>query len=137
MHFIAATLLSVLLAGGAMGSTDGGPAPDAPGIPPGQEDLLLGMLGKGAALPGGCSVTDVGVVYTVIEAHYSCSHGEVVLELTHVSEAIDTDTQTADFAIAVLEGSPPPSLVDVVSLRVQEREDSFQWVMPADPDPVD
>ncbi len=137
MRFLVAGLLSALLAGGALASADGEPAPDAPGIPPGQEDLLLDMLGRDARLPGGCNVTDVGVVYTVIEARYSCSLGEVVLELTHSSDALDTDTQTADFAIAVLEGSPPPSLVDVVSLRVHEREGSFQWVMPADPDPVD
>ncbi len=124
------TSVLALLAGGAVGSTDVEAAPDAPGIPPGQEELLLEMLGKGAALPGGCEVKDVGIVYTVIEAHYACRHGEVVLELTHSSEAYDTDTQTADFAIAVLDGSPPPTLVDVLSLRVQEREGAFEWVIP-------
>ncbi len=122
---------SAALAVAASATTNDQPEPDAPGIPPGQEELLWDMLGKDAKLPGGCKVGDVGVVYTVVEAKYSCDLGEVVIELTHSTEAYDEDTQTRDFALAVLEGSAPESLIDVLSSRIHEREDEFEWLMPS------
>jgi hypothetical protein len=127
-------LVSALAASMAVANADEVVEPEPPGIPPGQDELLLAMLGKGESLPGGCEVGDVSIVYSVIEAHYNCSQGEVVLELTHSSGAYEEDTQTRDFAIAVLEGSPPTSLVDEISVRVLDRENGFEWVLPGSPE---
>jgi hypothetical protein len=107
-------------------------AADPPGIPPGQEDLLLDMLGKGVSLPGGCKVGDGRVLHTVVEMSYSCSRGDVVVELAHSSQALESEVQTRHFALSVLDGSAPASLIDVLSARILEREDEFEWVMPAE-----
>ncbi len=106
-------------------------AADGPAIPPGQEDLLLEMLGKGKTLPGGCTLDNGQVDYTVVEATYKCRLGEVVVELAHFSEAGDTDLQTEQFAIAILEGSAPASLRESLSAMILAREGDFDWVDPA------
>ena len=107
------------------------PAVESPAIPPGQEELLLDMLGKGATLPDGCVLTDGRIEYTVIEASYKCSSGDVILEIAHVSQVLKNDTETGQFTIAVLEGSPVQSLVDEVSARIVKREAEFEWVPPS------
>jgi len=104
-------------------------AVESPAIPPGQEDLLLDMLGKGASLPGGCQIRDGRVQHTVVEVSYACKLGEVVVELAHSSAALESEVQTRQFALSVLEGSAPTSLIDVLSTRILEREDSFEWVL--------
>ena len=81
----------------------------------------------------GCKLEDGVVEYTFVEATYACPNGEVVVELAHVSLADEKDTQTQHFAIAVLEGSPPPALVDKLAKSVHDREDRFVWTMPAPP----
>lgn len=113
---------------------DGADAVESPAIPPGQEDLLLDMLGKGASLPGGCQIRDGRVRYTVVEVSYTCSLGDVVVELAHSSEALESEVQTRQFALSVLEGSAPTSLIDVLSTRILEREDGFEWVIAPEAD---
>lgn len=126
--------LALMLAGafGTAASANGEPPDELPAIPPGQETLLLEMLGKGAALPDGCKLAEGKVEYTVVEAKYQCRSGSVVLEIAHSSEAFDSDTQTGRFAISVMEGSPLPDLVDELSARIVKREADFEWVIPAD-----
>jgi hypothetical protein len=101
-------------------------------IPPGQEDLLLVMLGKGARLPEGCKLAAGEVDHTVIEATYDCPLGEVVLELAHPSEAQPSDKETEQFVFTVLEGAPPVNLTDAVGALIRSHEDEFEWKWPAE-----
>ncbi len=129
----AALLLAATFASAVQAIGDEGPAVDAPGIRHGQEELLLEMFGKGVALPDACTLTEGRVEYTVGEATYACRHGEVILAFMHSSQAVETDIQTKHFAVAILEGAPPTSLLDELSARILQREDGFRWVMPPDP----
>jgi hypothetical protein len=103
-----------------------------PAVPPGQEDLLLEMLGKGANLPDGCKLKAGEIDHTVIEATYDCPLGEVVLELAHPSEAHDTDKETEQFVFTVLSGSPPVNLADAVGDLIRSHEGEFEWKWPAE-----
>jgi hypothetical protein len=123
-------LVCTLLAAPAF-ATEGEPEQAAPAVPPGQEALLLEMLGKGAALPDGCKLAAGEVDHTVIEATYDCAFGKVILELAHPREARPTDEQTEQFVFTVLEGSPPDSLVDAVGALIHAHEDDFEWAWPA------
>ena len=107
--------------------------PDQPVIPPGQEDLLLAMLGREANLPGGCKLTGGQVAYAVVRATYGCPGGEVVLELVHPSKAPPEATRTARFAITLQSGSPPAGLTDAVADLVRSREAAFRWNEPPSP----
>ena len=115
-------------------ATEGGRAPtmipDEPVIPPGQEDLLLAMLGRKATLPGGCKLTGGQVAYAVVRATYGCPGGEVVLELLHPSKGPPEAIRTARFAITVQSGSPPAGLTDAVAGLVRSREAAFRWDAP-------
>lgn len=125
-----AVLIAFLLAPVYAAEEDGALV-DGPSIPPGQEELLLKMLGKGTALPDGCRLTDGRVEYTVVEATYKCRAGEVVLELAHPSEAFRDDVQTEQFTFAVIDGSAPESLTDAVGALIRSGENDFEWTWPA------
>ncbi len=127
---VTAALAALVIGACTSGSAAVEEAPPAPGIPPGQEDLLLAMLGKGAQLPDGCKLGDGRVEYTFAEVGYACRFGEVVVELTHASQARAGDTETEYFAIAVIDGSPPESFTDWLAQRVYDREEDFEWLMP-------
>jgi hypothetical protein len=99
-------------------------------IPPGQEELLGTMLGKGLALPE-CELVDGKVNYTTIEATYACVGDWVVVELAHRSTATATATSTDFFAITPKSGSPPRGLVDALASLVRSREADFKWGWPA------
>jgi hypothetical protein len=106
--------------------------PDAykPAIPPGQEKLLLEMLGDDAWLPEGCKLADGQVKYTVVQVTYRCPFGETVLEFAHVGEVASPDAQTDQFAITVKKGSAPVNLADVVADYIRSQEDDFEWTWP-------
>jgi hypothetical protein len=95
-------------------------------IPPGQEELLTAMLGKGLTLAG-CTLTDGAVVYTKVEATYACSGGTAVFELMHPSMAPPSAVETDQFAITLQSGSPPRSLTDSLVSLIRAREDQFEW----------
>jgi hypothetical protein len=104
-----------------------GAALGAPVVPPGQEELLGAMLGKGATLPDGCKMTGGEVDYTVVRGTYQCPGGEVVIELTHPSKASGAATRTERFAITVRSGSPPAGLMPALVSLIRSREASFEW----------
>ena len=112
---------------------------DGPVIPPGQEELLLAMLGRGTALPDGCALADGRIEHTAVKATYTCPLGDVILVLSHPSVAPATATQTERFALTVDSGSPPISLTDALAARLRAREGEFTWLWPAEvePDPID
>lgn len=103
-----------------------------PVIPPGQEELLVEMLGRSAALPDDCALTEGRTERRVVHAHYACGLGEVVLQLSHPGQAADGATRTEQFALTVYSGSVPPGLLAAVAARVRAREADFEWLWPDD-----
>src|SRR5262245_28129073 len=63
---------------------EGGNASEGLAIPPGQENLLLQMLGVGKPLAG-CDLVDGQVQHTSIKATYACEENNVEYRLTHRS----------------------------------------------------
>lgn len=97
------------------------------GIEPGAEQLLAAMLGSGETLSGGCKLADGRIERTAVVATYTCSGGEVVLQLDHPDVAPPGGVRTERFAIAVKSGTPPAGFVDAVAERIRAREGTFQW----------
>ena len=120
-----ATLVCAILFSPALAAEPPPVSPD-PMIPPGQEELLADMLGRGAT-PAGCTLTGAAIEYSIIKATYACSGGEAVFELRHPSSAAASAIQTAQFAITLLSGSPPHSLADALVSLIRAREDAFEW----------
>jgi hypothetical protein len=96
-------------------------------IPEHQEELFLDMLGRGVALPGGCTLSDGLINGPTARATYKCGAGEVVLELVHPDEAASGATTTDRFAINLKSGSAPDGLVTELASRIRAREREFQW----------
>jgi hypothetical protein len=101
-----------------------------PAIPPGQEKLLLEMLGDKAWLPEGCKLANGRVKYTVVEVKYECPWGKTVVEFAHAGTVESPDAETAQFAITVRKGSAPVNLADVVAEYIRSQEDDFEWTWP-------
>jgi hypothetical protein len=112
-------------------ATDDGGAASGPAIPPGQEELLLAMLGRGASLPDRCTLSDGQIDHTVVKATYTCPLGDVVVDLSHPDQAPENATETERFALVVDSGSPPESLLDALAANVRRREGEFEWLWPA------
>ena len=96
-------------------------------IPPGQEELLTEMLGKGATLPGSCKFAGGSVEGSIVQSTYACPAGEVVFELHHPSRAPAGATRTAQFALTLKSGSPPDGLQAALVALIRAREGSFRW----------
>jgi hypothetical protein len=101
-----------------------------PLIRPGQEEVIARMLGRGELLPGSCKLAD-GQITGIISATYSCANGRPRLQLVHPSRARDDALRTREFAIVLLEGSPPPGLLDAVAGHVRGNEREFEWQLEA------
>ena len=124
--FLRIVALAVATAGAAVGD-DGGPV-----IPPGQEELLVEMLGRSAALPDGCALSEGIADRATVKARYACELGEVELRLTHPGRAAEGATRTEQFALVVHSGSATPALTSAVAARVRARESEFEWLWPED-----
>ncbi len=96
-------------------------------IPPGQEELLADMLGRGATLPDDCKLAGAEVDYTIIKTTYKCAQGDITFELRHPSAAPPGATQTARFAITLQNGTPSDSFKEALAARIRSREADFQW----------
>lgn len=101
-----------------------------PVIPPGQEELLAAMLGKGSSLPDDCKLTAGRVEQTLVTATYDCGNGEIVYQLLHPSRATNESVKTEQFVIALRSGTPPASLSPALVGLVRARESEFRWRMP-------
>jgi hypothetical protein len=119
---LSAGLLAVVLA-----HPTRSPAGEQVVIPPGKEDLLADMLGRGATLPGECRFDGGKADGPSIQSTYACPGGVVIVELLHPSNAPADATRTEQFAIVVRSGSPPAGLVDGLAATVRARESGFQW----------
>jgi len=96
-------------------------------IPPGREELLAEMLGRGATLPGDCKFAGGNVERTFVAASYTCPQGEVVFELRYPGTGPAGATQTSRFAVALKQGAPPDGLADALVSRVRSHESTFEW----------
>jgi hypothetical protein len=96
-------------------------------ILPGQDDLVADIVGRGETFPGECRFSGGQVDRSLIRATYKCSGGEVVFELLHPSTAPAGATTTAQFALVLRSGAPPPGFTDALVSRVRSREGAFQW----------
>lgn len=101
---------------------------DEPVVPPGQDDLLSSMLGRGAPLPDGCKFAGGGADGPLIRTTYTCPSGEVVYHVVHPDNATETATETEQFAIMVESGAPPDSLADALASLMRSREGEFEWL---------
>ena len=102
-------------------------------VPPGQEELIADMLGRGTQLPGDCRWTGGDAAGPRIRATYACGGSEVVLELQHLEDTPGGAARTDQFAVVVTGGSPPPGLVDALVARIRQRESGFHWLSLAPP----
>ncbi len=96
-------------------------------IPPGQEDLLAEMLGRGATLPGQCEFDGGQADGPTLHATYKCATGEVVFELRHPGKAPANAIETKQFAITLQSGQPPDGLADALATLIRSHEATFEW----------
>ena len=96
-------------------------------IPPGQEESLGKMLGRGAPLPGDCRFAGGTAAGATVTAEYACGDAKVVLELRHPDDAPPTTLRTARFAIAVRSGSVPPGLLEALATLIRAHEAELEW----------
>jgi hypothetical protein len=131
---VLATIFAALLFAPVFAVADDAALPYEPVVPPGQEALLSTMLGRGAALPDKCKFAGGGADGTLIRSTYACPSGEVVLELTHPSNATPNATHTENFAIIVEHGAPPEALIDALVALIRPAEADFEWKWLSDDD---
>jgi hypothetical protein len=97
-------------------------------VPPGQEELLADMLGRGATLAQGCTFAAGQADGRVIHATYACPSGHVVFVLHHPGQSPSALAETERFAITLQSGTPPNGLVDDLTSRIRSRERPFEWL---------
>lgn len=105
---------------------EGGAGPRKNVIPPGQEELLGEMLGRGETLAG-CQLDNGKVDHALVKVVYSCPSGEVELELVHPSVAPEGATKTERFAIMLQRGTAPEGLIPALASRIRSKESTFEW----------
>jgi len=130
---LCAVTVVILLHGGSAGADAAAPqdgqddGPIQQVIPPGQEEALATMLGRGAPLPGDCAFTNGQVERTSVIATYRCGAGEVVIDLRHPSDAPADAPRTERFALVVRGGTAPDGLRDALLQRLREHEGAIEW----------
>jgi tetratricopeptide (TPR) repeat protein len=96
-------------------------------IPPGQEGLLLGMVGNTPPLPSGCTLLSASVERSYVLARYQCSElPEFSLELVHPSQAKGAALSTHAFAL-IPRGQAPSELLAELAARIATREPAWRW----------
>jgi tetratricopeptide (TPR) repeat protein len=123
-------------AAGAAGAPPAPPAPDLPKarvIPPGQEALILALLGDGEDLAG-CRHESAAVEQTHVRASYRCGDRSVPVHLRSADDpaAPPTAERTAQFAVVVGEGAPP-GFAAAVAASVRAHEGPWRWGVGLDP----
>ncbi|MCC6216008.1 MAG: hypothetical protein IT376_14170 [Polyangiaceae bacterium] len=127
-RWIALAAGAPLVAGAALA----GPEPGAPPwvIPPGQEALVLDLLGGKDTLPGGCSLESANIAAAEISAEYTCTGGRRQLVAEHPSAP---GAGAARAEALALRGGPeplPPEAIAAVLARVKARGGAFRWQAP-------
>lgn len=96
-------------------------------VPPGQEELISEMVGRGVVFPGGCRLVDGQVDYVFVRARYECADGDLVVELHRPGEDLAEIARTGRFSVVIRSGEPPAGFVEALAARVESREDEFAW----------
>ena len=122
-----AAMLWTLLATSVVAADDDA-ATGEPVIPPGEEQVVADMLGRGAGLQY-CTLVSGGIHDNVISGVYNCVGNEVRVELVNPRSATATSIQTGQFAVSV-QGSPTAGFQDDLVARVRSAEGNFQWTWP-------
>ncbi|MEZ4408196.1 MAG: hypothetical protein R3A52_17220 [Polyangiales bacterium] len=131
----ALALAAALLAGGCDGGFEQGPPRGrAVQLADGQQRPLGDLLGRGAALPGGCALDAVTVTPRAVDATYRCGAGVTALRLVADQDS-DAGVRTRRFILEPAE-SMAPALVDALKQRVRAGEDALQWVFVPDAPPA-
>lgn len=101
-------------------------------IPPGQEDLLADMLGRGVPLPGPCRWDGASVESVRIRARYVCdrSASREELILVHPTVAPPDAVRTARFALIDPRHALPAAVITEIASRVRAREARWMWSLP-------
>lgn len=104
---------------------------ESPIIPPGREERLADMLGRGVALPGGCAWAGARVDHDHVTSRYKCDGvpAEVSVDLVHPRAGAGAAAHTKQFALRPGPGFPP-ALLDALADRVREREATWSWGNP-------
>lgn len=110
-----------------MGAAAAGAPARSYGLPPGQEELIAAMLGRGAALPGGCRWEGASIDGDRVSARYRCDGGEATLTLLHARAAAAGALRLGNTALVPGPGAPT-ELVRAVAGRVGEREAQLRWM---------
>jgi hypothetical protein len=101
-------------------------SPDSAAVPPGQDEVIAEILGRGKIFPGECRFAG-GDAGRSIRATYVCRDGEIVVELLHPGGARASAVNTARFAV-VLRGKPiPDGFADALAANIRSHEGAFQW----------
>lgn len=99
-----------------------------PVVPPGQDNLLAAMLGRGLQLPDGCAFGNGVADGAVVRVSYACPYGDVVFALVHPTSPWASDVQTDRFALTLQNGTPSDALVGALMSLIRAREGAFQWI---------
>lgn len=100
-------------------------------VPPGQEELLAAMLGRGESPVGSCDFSGGGIEPTLIRGVYECPSGEIIVELRHPNAVADAVARSERFAVVVASGTAPGDFLTALEARIRAREGSFEWVEPS------
>jgi hypothetical protein len=97
-------------------------------MPPGQEDLVAEMLGRGEEL-GGCRLVQVDMHPSAIEGTYRCQevHDGVAVVLEYPSTDSRMTFSTLKFAVSA-RGPAPEALLDALRRRILEHEAGWHWL---------
>ncbi|MFT3712997.1 MAG: SGNH/GDSL hydrolase family protein [Archangium sp.] len=104
-------------------------------LPPGQEDAVANMLGRGATLGGGCVWSGASIDRTFIRSEYTCGEQKFSLTLRHPDDQPQLTRRSERFAFDA-DGSTPAALLDDVFARVKAQEESVRWDAAAGPPPA-
>lgn len=105
--------------------------PDGWVIPPGQESLLVAMLGGDRPVEG-CVAQETSIEQDRVHIRYRCDPGGTTptIVLRHRGEGQCAGTCTAKFAITARTETPPPStLVPALARNIERGESGFRWTL--------
>ncbi|HEX9051130.1 MAG TPA: SGNH/GDSL hydrolase family protein [Anaeromyxobacter sp.] len=96
-------------------------------LPPGQEDQVAGLLGRGAALTGGCAWRSASIDHDRVIARYDCGGRAVDVQLVHASVA-PRGAHVAGSTALVAGPDAPRALVDALEARLRARGADLGWI---------
>jgi hypothetical protein len=104
-------------------------------VPPGQEDLVAEMLGRGQPM-GGCLLTQVDMKPAAVEGTYQCEEdgGLVGVVLEYPSPGRPAAFTTQEFSVSTRD-EPPAELLAALRNRITEREADWRWADVGGDDP--